>query len=174
MPGFKTGGGPLAFNQAPNISAFAHAFRNWVPQGLRVKAPTNASTIGAAAHDFNLDIDWGIAVVGGTVKEFDAVADYDLSNSGSAPPADLPEGSSVVYSVVLLKSDIVRTRMFRGTPAVTGIEQPMSDADIKANFGDEVEAFEIGRTTINRTGTATLTQTYDNAVRPLFQYEFSS
>lgn len=171
MTGFKTGSGPLGHGQTPDISATRHLFQNFVAQGLRVKAPTNASTIAADAHEFHLDIDWGIAVVGGTVKEFDAVADYDLSKSVSAPPADLPSGSSVVYSVVLLKSDIVRVRYFRGTPAVTGSELPITDATIEACLGDEVPAFEIGHTTINRTGAATLTQTYDNTVRPLFQFE---
>jgi hypothetical protein len=168
----KSGGGPLGFNQTPNISAFAHIFRNFA-QNMRVGAPTTASTIAAAAHDFNLNIGWGLAAVGGEIKEFDDQADFDLSNSGSAAPSDLPVGSSVVYSIVLLKSDVVRMRVFRGAPAVTGSELAQTKEEIAAKLGSEVEWFEIGRTTINRTGTATLTQTYINDCRPMLVYELS-
>lgn len=138
--------------------------------GMLIKAPTTGSSIAAAAHDFNLDIEPGLLVVDGVVKEFAAQADVDLSSDGTAVPTGMDTGDSQIFSLIAYKSladGDVRLVVVPGDVALDASVEPPSQATIEALFAEGTPWYELARTKIKRTGATTLTQTYDNRVRPL-------
>lgn len=140
--------------------------------GMLVGAPTTGSTItdSTDAHDFNVNIATGIMVVDGVVLEFAAQADYDISHSSSAVPTDMGTGYSIVYSIIAYKSlgdAVVRLMVVAGDVALDAAALPATQATIEALLAEGTPWFELARTKVKRTAATTLTQTYDNTVRPL-------
>ncbi len=166
MPGVNTGN--LGFGKAGGVGVEYEIFGNRVIVGMLVGTPTTASTqvTGAGASDFNVNIAAGILAVNGVVKEYAAQADYDLA---SAAANIITNGQSIVVAIVAFVSTadgVVRLRAIRGAAATTGSQVAPTDAAISAKFGDGTFWFRLADCTVNRTGDTTLTQSYNNAVRP--------
>jgi len=138
--------------------------------GMFVGAPTTGSTITTLAHDFNVNIDKGILAVDGVVLEFAAQADYSISVDATGPPTDMGTGYSIVYSIVAYKSlgdAALRLMVVAGAVALDAAALPPAQATIEALLAADTPWFELGRTKVKRTAATTLTQTYDNSVRPM-------
>lgn len=141
---------------------------NLVHHGMLVGAPTNASTqvTGTGASDYNVNIAAGILAVDGTIKEYAAQADYDLASSATGL---LASGESFIVSIVAYKNiltGVVGLRNFAGAAATTGAQVAPTDAEITAGFGANTVWYRLADCTVNRTGATTVTQSYNNTVRP--------
>ena len=144
---------------------FQH-FANRIIEGMLMLAPSSASTqaTGAGTLAVRVNINAGLQAVGSTVKELAAQADLVLFNAATV----LTTGQSVVFDIVAYRSKgdgLVYQRTFRGTAATTGSEVAPSDASIEAALEADTAWMRISRTTVNRTGDTTVTQTYNNTVR---------
>jgi hypothetical protein len=166
MPNVNTGN--LGFGKVGGVGVEYEVFGNRVITGMLVGVPTTASTqvTGAGASDFNVNIAAGILAAGNIVKEFAAQADYDLA---SAAAAIIANGQSIVVSIIAYTSvadGVVRLRTIRGTVATTGSQVAPTDAVIAASLGTGTFWWKLADCTVNRTGDTTVTQSYNNAVRP--------
>lgn len=155
------------------LKALADAsLRNRVVDGLLGSAPTTASVqatgaTGSATYRANFSA--GRVIVDQTVKEFTSQADFALF---ATAPSIVPNGSSVVFAVVAVKSaaGAVTLQSVPGTVAVTGSQVPATKAQIQQAVGVGLHWVLIGNYTVNRTGDInTLTQSYDNSAADLGQ-----
>lgn len=148
---------------------FQH-FANRVVQGFMLMAPTNGSTqaTGTGASDYNVNITAGILAVGSTVKEMTVQADYDLEHA-STGSGILTLNQARVYDYVAYRSPgdgVVYLKMFKGTIADTlAAAVPVTDTEIEATMATGTYWMRIGRTTIERDGDTSISQTYDNTLR---------
>lgn len=143
---------------------------NRVEQGVLYGPPTTASTqaTSTGAYDFNVNRSHGIVVVEGKRLELAAAADVDLANGGTGT-AILASGESIYYTQVaylLPGAAAPAIRQFAGTIALAAAAVPITDAAINASFGPDVPWFRLADLKVNRTGDTTVTQSYNNLVRP--------
>lgn len=167
--GMRAGAGLFGFGVLGGMGVEAFINKNRVVQGLLVGAPSTASTqaTGTGASDFNANITAGLLVVDGVLKEYAAQADFDVASSVAQQMAS---GQSRIYSIVAYRSTgtgDVALRVFAGAAATTGEQVPVTRETIVDGFSVDTSWFEIARVTVNRTADQTLTQTYDNSVRPV-------
>ncbi len=159
-----------AFDRDPRGKDPVYTWMNNRVEGLLFTDGTTGSSIGAGAHDFNLDATPGMIMIDGTPKFYPSgLTDYDVSNSGSAPPTGMDVGNAIVYTLVAYKdiNGTVGLRLFAGDVAPVASAVPVSDADMAAKFDKKVTAFALVQATFHRSDTAELTITIDNSVRPL-------
>jgi hypothetical protein len=160
-------------NHAPNslinkLKMIAAHEKNRVLTGMICTDPTSASTQGAGVGntDWNVDLEGGIVVVNGVVKEFADAADYDV-HSGSMY-TDLHAGDSAI--AVLVAKNVAGTvtlEVVKGTPAVTPGQVAPNDAAITAQIGAGNTWIRIADLNIDRTADAVVAQTQNNTTRPV-------
>ena len=161
--------GALGFGVVGVINPEWNLNRNRVVHGLLVSAATTTASsqiTGDGATDVNVDIAAGILMVDGQAKE---LAYQDSAALADATPL-MDAGESGVVAIVAFRSQgdgVVRLRNINGVAATTGAQVALPDADIAALFGNYTYWFKIADVTVNRTADTTLTETYDNTVRPL-------
>lgn len=147
---------------------FEH-FANRVITGMLVGAPTSASTqaTGASgASDYNVDITPGILAVDGVALEFAVQADFAIGNDS----AEMIVGQSKIYTIIAVKSLMQaapRLQVVKGAAATTGAQVAPTDDEIDAMFADNTKWFRLAEVTVNRTADTTVTQSQNNAKRPL-------
>lgn len=142
---------------------------NRVHEGGLVGDPTTPSTqaTGTGNTLWNINISALLGTVGEVAKELAAAADTAI-HSGSFLTG-LTSGKSCVAAVVLKNVSGTITRVtVKGTPATTGSELGPDDAAIQTAVGANNAWIKIAETTLNRTGDLTVTQSHNNAVRPMY------
>lgn len=140
---------------------------NRVHSGLLAGAPTTASdqATGTGAVDWNANISAGIVSVGGVIREFAAVADFDVYHDTSQLMAD---GKSAIAAIVAKNvAGTITCVSVVGTPATTGAQVAPTDAVITAAVGAANSWVKLAEVTLNRTGDKTVTQSEDNSPRPV-------
>jgi hypothetical protein len=170
-----------AVQQTDKLVQDMEALRNWFRNRIMnaapliVYAPSTPSTQAAGV---------GNTVWNANLLAFEGVVDAHAGNiaattDGSIHAASLlsgfVNGNSCVAACILYWSGTALGLCYaKGTPAVTGsqasptIAQCQAAADAASALGAGVTLWiKIGETTLNRTGDATVTQTYDNTARPL-------
>lgn len=168
--GFKKG---YSFDEDPRGKDPIFSWMNNRVEGLHFKDGTTASSIGAAAHDFNADASPGILVIDGATKIYsEGLTDFDISNSGSAVPTGLDVDDAIVYTIVAYKGigQDIALRVFAGNPALAAEAVALTDDEIGARFDKQVTAFALTEVKVTRTATDALTIEFDDAVRPLHTY----
>lgn len=170
MDQHKQGSGYFGFNVVGGQGTEFQMFQNRVVEGMLVGAPTNASTqaTGTGASDYNCNIAAGILVCNGKKTEFAAQADYDIGTATTGN-AILANGQSMVVSLVVhcsVITGLVTLQAIRGTIATTGSQVAPTKATIEAKLAPNTFWFKLADVTVNRTGDTTVTQSYNNLVRP--------
>ncbi|MDQ7790282.1 MAG: hypothetical protein RDU41_09560 [Clostridia bacterium] len=149
-----------------SADALANYLKNYVPSGILVGAPGTASThADGDAFDFNVNISTGIVAVNGVLAQVAAQTDFDVDNGAESPIGDTD--SDIIYTIVAAEADGIITLVTvpgAAAPAET-VETPTA-AEIAAAVG-HANWIRIGNTQLHRSGAAAVTQTYDNAVRPV-------
>jgi hypothetical protein len=142
---------------------------NRVHEGGLVGDPTTPSSqaTGTGNTLWNINIGALIASVGNVPVEIAAAADTAI-HSGSFLTG-FTSGKSCVAAVVLKNvSGTITCVTVKGTPATTGSEVGPDDATIQTAVGANNNWIKLAETTLNRTGDTTVTQSHNNAVRPLY------
>ena len=151
-----------------NLKALREAHRNQILAGAGLAAPTTPSSQASGTGNTSWHINQTALtfLLGGTFKEKTAVNDVDVP-TGSFLTGFTTGKSCVAALVMYLSSGTPTLAAVKGTPATTGSQRAPLDSDIQTQLGAGVAWIKIGETTLNRTGDATVTQTYNNAARPL-------
>jgi hypothetical protein len=146
-----------------NVGGLEGFLKNCVQTGVLVGAPTTASThADAGAFDFNVDITPGIVVVNGVLAEIAKTVDFDVAHDTESPIDATDTG--IVYAIVAAEADGTVTLAAVTGAAAAEPEAPTDEA-ITTAVGHK-NWVRIATTKVVRTGAATITQTYDNSVRP--------
>ncbi len=152
--------GDEALTALGGLEAF---LKNHVQTGVLVGAPTTASThADAGTFDFNVDITPGIVVVNGVLAEIAKTEDFDVAHDDESPIG--AEDTGIVYAIVAGEAEGAVTLVAVAGAAAAEPEAPTDEA-ITTAVGHK-NWVRIATTTVVRTGAATITQTYDNSVRP--------
>jgi len=150
------------------------ALRTWLRwrcEGCLLSAPTtpSAQAAGVGNTTWNVNIDIGVTIINAVaVNQAEAV---DQSIHAGSLLAGLISGASCVAAIVAYGAAGTKL-VVKGTPATTGAQVAPTDAviqaavDVAAGVASTVW-LKIGQTTLNRTGDATVTQSYDNTARPM-------
>jgi hypothetical protein len=168
----RAGSGNFGFNVVGGQVSDHQLFQNRIVDGMFVGTPTTASAqaTGTGAFSYRVNVEKGIAIVNGKIKEYAAQADLVLQ-SGTTGNAILAVGQSINYSIVLfynLGDNTIVQRIFKGAVATTGAQLFPTKAEIEAGFAPGTVWFRLANVTVNRTGDVdTMTFVYDNTVRPL-------
>lgn len=140
--------------------------QNRVETGLLGSAPTTASTqlTGAGNTTWRVNISAGVVVVGGVAKSIDAAADTVI-HSGSQL---VTNGQSCIAALVAKNvSGTVSVVAVKGTAATTGSQVGPTDAAIQTAVVAGNAWVKLAECTLNRTGDTTVTQSENNATRPM-------
>lgn len=140
--------------------------KNRVESGLLASAPTTASTqaTGAGNTTWRVNLSAGVVVVGGVAKSLDVAADTSI-HSGSQL---VTNGQSCIAALVAKNvTGTVSVQAVKGTAATTGSQVAPSDAAIQTAVGADNAWVKLAECTINRTGDTTVTQSENNAMRPI-------
>jgi hypothetical protein len=130
---------------------------------LSAPGTPSAQASGVGDTTWNVNVDAGRVVVDGVEL---TIGQADLSIHASSLLAGLVDGASAIARIVAKNAaGTVSLVAVKGTPATTGSEVAPTDADVNTAVSN-VPWVEIGQTTLNRTGDATVTQTYDRVSRP--------
>ena len=152
----------------PGLKVEGALFDNIV-HGAFVKPGTTgpAQLTGAGNGTFYYDITAGVVLINGYAVDIAAAADTLLEAAGDI----LADGQSKVYRIVAWlhpETAAIALKIIGGTPATTGEEVAPTDDEVAAALYKDAPWLEFGRTTINRTGDTTATQTAtSNIHRPL-------
>ncbi|MDQ7790251.1 MAG: hypothetical protein RDU41_09395 [Clostridia bacterium] len=149
-----------------DADTLAAYLKNYVQGGILVGAPGTASThADGGAYDFNINITTGIVVVSGILTQVAAQTDFDVDNGAESPIGDTD--TDIIYTIVATEADGTITLIsVPGTAAPAEAVVAPTDAEIAAVVGHD-NWIRIGNTQLHRSGAAAVTQTYDNAVRPV-------
>lgn len=136
-------------------------------EGVYAIPPTTPSVQSGepgAQVDWNIDLTVGIAVVAGVALSVQPTADFDICHGSKK--ADI--GQSVVAAIVA-KNDAGTVSLVAvlGAAATTGNQVPPTDAEIATALGAGVAWIRLAHCTYNHTGDGTMTQSQNNAPRPL-------
>lgn len=140
--------------------------KNNVQCGLLETTPTTPSVhADGGAFDFNVNLAAGLVVVNGVLKEFTAQADFDVAN-GAASPVD-GANTDIIYTIVAKEAaGVVSLQAVAGAAAAAGAVVAPTTAQINTAV-THTRWVVICTVQLHRTGAATITQTHNNAVRPV-------
>lgn len=145
--------------------ARADAQNKIVGGGPVAGAPTTASTqiTGAGATNWRVDLAAFLVIVDGVAKEFAVEADRVIHDTTQL----VANGQSCTAAIVAKNvSGTITLVNVKGAAATTGSQLAPTDAEIDAAVSD-VPWVKVCECTINRTADTTVTQSQDNAKRPL-------
>ena len=122
---------------------------------------------GTGNGTFYYDNTAGVVVIGNRAVDIPAAADTLLETADDI----FNDGQSRVYRIVAWRhpdTGAIAKKIILGAIATTGAQVAPTDAEVEAALYKDAEWVELGRTTINRTGAETATQTAtSNVHRPL-------
>jgi hypothetical protein len=153
---------------AQELEALRYHMQNRL-DGCLVLAPTtpSAQAAGIGNTTWSVDIGDGIKIVNAVA--LNQVEQADLVVHAGSLLAGLTVGRSCIAAIVAY--GVSGTLLVvKGTPAVTGTQVAPTDAEIQTAVDlltPDAPWVKLGESTINRTLDTTVTQTYDNTVRPL-------
>lgn len=148
------------------VTALEAFLKNNVQCGLLETTPTTPSVhADGGAFDFNVNLAAGLVVVNGVLKEFTAQADFDVAN-GAASPVD-GANTDIIYTIVAKEAaGVVSLQAVAGAAAAAGAVVAPTTAQINTAV-THTRWVVICTVQLHRTGAATITQTHNNAVRPV-------
>jgi hypothetical protein len=122
------------------------------------------SSFGDLTWSYNTSALHGAA--GGALAVLAAAVDQAIYSGAFLDGLEI--GSSCIGAIVIKNvAGTVSLDGVPGTPAVTGNQLPPSDAVIQAAVGASNDWVKIAHATINRTANASVTESWDNTVRPV-------
>jgi len=141
---------------------------NKVLAGGLIKTPTTSSAqlTGTGNTTWNIDVEAIAAVVGGDAV--DIAVNADESIHGGSFLTGFTNGSSCIAAVVLKNvSGTITLVTVKGTPATTGSQVAPTDGEIQTAVGAGNAWIKIAEATLNRTADTTVTESFDNTLRPI-------
>lgn len=144
--------------------AILDGFNNRVIEGLWGSAATtpSAQLTGNGNTTWNINLEKGLAVVAGVVKDFAASVDLEI-HSGS----ELMDSGQECIAAIVAKNvgGTVSLVAVKGTVAADGAAVGPSDATIQAAVGAGNAWVKVLETKLRRTADTTVAQTYDHSKR---------
>jgi hypothetical protein len=133
---------------------------------VKVATTPSAQLTGTGNTTWSADVEAIIAACGGVLKEIAVQADFAI-HSGSYL-ASFANGASCIAAIVLKNvAGTVTMVAVKGAAATTGSQVAPTDAEIQTAVGAGNAWVKVCEATINRTGDTTVTESWDNTLRPV-------